>query len=83
MTLFNLNYDIDVTQGVTQDVTQDVTQGNIDKQIKEIIKKNPNISTEEIAKGLNLSSRTVKRHIKDMLDVQFVGSGYWEINELE
>ena len=74
LTLFNMNY--------SEDVTQDVTQDDVDKKIKEMIKSNPNVSTEEMAKNLSLSTRTVKRHIKDMTDVQYVGSGYsghWEI----
>ena len=74
LTLFHMNY--------SEDVTQDVTQDDVDKKIKEMIKSNPNVSTEEMAKILSLSTRTVKRHIKDMPDVQYVGSGYsghWEI----
>ena len=74
LTLFHMNY--------SEDVTQDVTQDDVDKKIKEMIKINPNVSTEEMAKNLSLSTRTVKRHIKDMTDVQYVGSGYsghWEI----
>lgn len=75
LTLFNMNY--------SEDVTQDVTQDDVDKKIKEMIRSNPNISTEEMAKTLNISTRTVKRHIKDMQDVIYVGSGYsghWEIS---
>lgn len=74
LTLFHMNY--------SEDVTQDVTQDDVDKKIKEMIKSNPNVSTEEMAKILSLRTRTVKRHIKDMPDVQYVGSGYsghWEI----
>ena len=70
LTLFHMNY------------SEDVTQDDVDKKIKEMIKSNPNVSTEEMAKILSLSTRTVKRHIKDMPDVQYVGSGYsghWEI----
>ena len=78
LTLFHMNY--------SEDVTQDVTQDDVDKKIKEMIKSNPNVSTEEMAKNLSLSTRTVKRHIKDMPDVQYVGSGYsghWEIKAEE
>ena len=79
LTLFNMNY----SEDVIQDVTQDVTQDDVDKKIKEMIKNNPNISTEEMGKTLKISARTVKRHIKDMQDVIYVGSGYsghWEIS---
>ena len=65
----------------SEDVTQDVTQDDVDKKIKEMIRSNPNISTEERVEVLSLSARTVKRHIKEMPDVQYVGSGYsshWE-----
>lgn len=78
LTLFNMNY----SEDVIQDVTQDVTQDDVDKKIREMIKSNPNVSTEERAETLSLSTRTVKRHIKEMPDVQYVGSGYsghWEI----
>lgn len=74
LTLFHMNY--------SEDVTQDVTQDDVDKKIREMIKSNPNVSTEEMAETLSLSTRTVKRHIKKMPDVQYVGSGYsghWEI----
>ena len=69
----NLNYD--VTQGVTQDVTQDVTQGNLDIQIIELI-----------AMALGVSTRTIKRHIKEMDNVCYIGrgaSGHWEITDKE
>ena len=70
----NLNYD------VPQDVPQDV----LDKQIMSLIRKNNKISTEKMAIALGVSAKTVKRHIKAMDNVHFVGrgfSGYWEIIE--
>lgn len=81
LTLFNMNYEGE-SENVTQDVTQDVTQEKIDVEIRKLIKNNLQISTEEIAKVLNVSSRTVKRHIKEMQDVVYIGSGYsghWEL----
>lgn len=83
LTLFNMNYH-EKNENVTQDVTQDVTQENLDAKIKMLIKNNLNISTEEIAKSLGMSARTIKRHIKVMDDVMYVGSGYsghWEIQD--
>lgn len=80
----NLNYN--VTQDVTQDVTQEVTQDNLDIQIIELIRKNSNISTEKIAMALGVSTRTIKRHIKEMDNVCYVGrgfSGHWEITDKE
>ena len=45
---------------------------------------NDKISTESIAKILGVSSKTIKRHIKEMDNVRYIGSGYsghWEIIE--
>lgn len=47
-----------------------------------MIEANPQISTSEIATKLNVGVRTVKRRIKQMPNVSYVGSGYsghWEI----
>ena len=82
----NLNYSIseNVTQDVTQDVTQGVTQDNIDNQIVDLIRKNNKISTGEIAIALGVSTRTIKRHIKEKGNIQYIGRGYsghWEITE--
>ncbi len=76
----NLNYN--VTQDVTQDVTQGVTEETLDLQILELIRKNRKISTEKMAVELGVSSRTIKRHIKEMENVHYVGrgfSGHWEV----
>ena len=86
----------DVTQGVTQDVTQDVTQGvtqddnqgdtqeiSLDIWIEDQIKKNPKITTDELAKISGYTSRTIKRHIIKLPHIKYVGSGYsghWEID---
>ena len=81
LTLFNMNYKVK-SENVAQDVTQDVTQENFDMRIKMMIRDNPNISTEEIARVLGVSPRTIKRHIKEIKEVIYVGSGYsghWEI----
>ena len=80
----NLNYD--VPQGVPQDVPQDVPQGKLDAQIVDMIRKDSKISTEKIAIELGVSSKTIKRHIKEMDNVSFVGrgfSGHWEITDDE
>lgn len=77
----NLNYN--VTQDVTQNVTQDVTKDDIDAKIVKMIKYNNKISTEKMALELNVSSRTIKRHIKEMGNLRYVGSGFsghWEID---
>ncbi|MCQ2414814.1 MAG: putative DNA binding domain-containing protein [Lachnospiraceae bacterium] len=84
-TMPNLNYDIKgVPQGVPQDVPQDVPQEGIDDRIISLIRENKDITTEEIASILNVSSKTIKRHIEKMPNVKYVGSGYsghWEITD--
>ena len=70
----NLNYD----------VPQDVPQDELDVRIMDLIRKDGKISTDKMAAILGISSKTVKRHIKEMNNVHFVGrgfSGYWEIIE--
>ncbi len=79
LTLFNLNYG-----GENEDVGQDVTQEKITDEIKMLIESNSQITTEEMAETIGVSSRTIKRHIKEMQNVVYVGSGYsghWEIKE--
>ena len=76
----NLNYD--VPQGVPQDVPQD----KLDAQIVDMIRKDNKISTEKIAIALGVSSKTIKRHIKEMYNVSYIGrgfSGHWEIKDDE
>ena len=75
----NLNYD--VPQGDPQDVPQD---GTIDERIIALIIKNSSMSTEQMAAFIGVSAKTIKRHIKKMNNIKYVGSGYsghWEIEE--
>ncbi len=58
------------------------TQDKLQEQIFDMIKENPKISTSEIAIKLGVGVRTVKRRIKQMSNVSYIGSGYsghWEI----
>lgn len=74
----NLNYN------VTQDVTQDVTQGDVYTLILEMIKRNNKISTKQLAEKLGISIRTVRRKIKEMDNIEYIGhgySGYWKIKK--
>ena len=61
-------------EGVPQDVPQTII---------ELIYNNPNITREDIAKQLGVSTKTVGRYLKKLEDkIKFVGSGYsghWEI----
>ena len=83
--MLNLNYDVprNGTQDDTQDGTQDDTQKDIKHQITDLIRKNNKISTEKIAIALGVSVSTIKRRIKEMENVHYVGSGFsghWEIS---
>ena len=79
----------DVTQGDTQSDPQGDTQGDtqgyaLDIWIEEQIRRNPQITTEELAKSSGFTSRTIKRHIIKLSHIRYVGSGYcghWEIVE--
>lgn len=76
----NLNYN--VPQDVPQNVPQKDSSNLIDIQIVNMIKKNNKISTEKMAMALGISSKTVKRHIKELEVIQYVGrgaNGHWEI----
>lgn len=88
----NLNYNVpqDVPRNGTQDVPLDVPRKNRDNplviQILNMIKKDNKVSTEKMAMALGISSKTVKRHIKDLDIIQFVGrgcNGHWEIIKKE
>ena len=75
-------YDKKLELDVTQDVTQDVNSNDLDTQIIYLIKKDDKISTEQMSKILEVSTRTIKRHIKEMNNIKYIGSGYsghWEI----
>lgn len=88
----NLNYNVpqNVPRNGTQDVPLDVPRKNRDNplviQILNMIKKDNKVSTEKMAMALGISSKTVKRHIKDLDIIQFVGrgcNGHWEIIKKE
>ena len=77
----NLNYDD--TRNVPRNVPQNVPQDKIDSQIISLIQKDNKISTEKIAMILGVSSKTIKRHIKKMNYVNYIGrgaNGHWEIS---
>ena len=82
LTLFNLNYSANVPQDVPQAVPQAVSQDNLDIKILDLIKNNNKISTQEIGNILGVSDKTIKRHIKNIDNLKYIGSGYsghWEI----
>ena len=68
----NLNYN----------VPQKKESNPLEIQILNMIKKDNKIGTEKMAMTLGISSKTVKRYIKDIGIVRFVGrgsNGHWEI----
>ena len=75
------------TQGDTQGDTQDGTQdNNLDKWIENQIWRNPQITTDELAKMSNKGIATIKRHLAKMPHIRYVGSGYsghWEVLDKE
>ena len=75
----------DGTQSGTQGGTQDDTQGDtLDAWIETQIKKNPKVTTEELAKLSGKGLRTIKRHLAKLTHIKYVGSGYsghWEIEK--
>ena len=59
-----------------------VPQDNLDVQILKLMRENNKISTDSMAMLLGVSSKTIKRRIKEMDNVHYIGSGYsghWEI----
>ena len=80
----NLNYD--AVGNVPRNVPRNVPQDKLDSQIISLIQKNNKISTEKIAMILGVSSKTIKRHIKEIDHVNYIGrgaNGHWEISEEE
>ena len=80
----NLNYGVaqDVLQRVPQDVPQGVPQDDLDAKIIALIQKDNKISTEKLGMALGVSYKTVRRHIKAMGNVHYIGrgfSGHWEV----
>ena len=70
----NLNYD----------GTQDGTQEDIYALILEMIRRNNKISAKQMSEKLGISIRTVRRKIKEMDNVEYIGHGYsghWKIKK--
>ena len=61
-----------------------VTQDSMDLEILKMMKENPKISAEKLATALGVTTRTIRRHIKMLNNVHYVGrgfSGHWEVDE--
>lgn len=64
----------------------DVPQNKLNIQILDLIRKDSKISTEKIAIASGVSSKTIKRHVKEMHNVSYIGHGFsgrWEIIDNE
>ncbi len=71
-----------VMPNMNYDVSQDVPQDKLNCQIMDLIRKDSKVSTEKMAIAIGVSSKTIKRHIKEMDNVSYIGrgfSGHWEI----
>ena len=69
---------------VNKDGTKHDTQGDTQEKIITMIKENPKVSTADMAKKLGIGIATVKRKIKKIPSISYIGSGYsghWEIKE--
>lgn len=78
-----MNYDSNYAAHANEKKIQGDTQNDTQEKIIKMIKENPQVSTADIAKELKIGIATVKRKIKKMSNVSYVGSGYsghWEIN---
>lgn len=67
---------------VMPNLNYDVPQDKLNCQIMDLIRKDSKVSTEKRALALGVSSKTIKRHIKEMDNVSYIGrgfSGHWEI----
>ncbi|HER0125758.1 TPA: replication/maintenance protein RepL, partial [Streptococcus pyogenes] len=76
----------DVAHSVAQDVAHDVAHDKIAlaEFIKEKIRGNNKITRKAIADEAGVSVKTIERTIKEMDNLQYVGSGsngHWELNE--
>ena len=75
-----------VAQDVAHSVAQDVAHDKIAlvEFIKEKIRENDKITRKTIADEAGVSVKTIERTIKEMDNLQYVGSGsngHWELNE--
>ena len=67
---------------VPQDVPRNVPQESLDEKTIRLIQNDNKISTKKMSIILGVSSKTIKRHIKEMPRVVYIGrgaNGHWEI----
>jgi predicted HTH transcriptional regulator len=83
--LFNQNNG-NVRQGnvtqVTHNKKSDTNRNIIFQKITELIREDNKITSSKMAERLGVTARTIKRYLKVMPNVKYIGSGYsghWEI----
>lgn len=72
----------DVAHSVAHDVV--LKSMDIDNIIKDMIKENNRVSRKVIAKRAGVSVKTIERHIKNIDNLKYIGSGkygYWDLKE--
>ena len=65
-----------------QDVHQDNKKNNIEKIIISMIEKDNKITLQKMAQEAGVNEKTIRRYLKKMNNIRYVGSGYsghWEI----
>jgi len=75
--IFAHGFDEDVHRDVHRDVQQ-----NRANTIIELIKENPKIRQQDIAKKLGVNAKTIYRQMSEMKEVSYVGrgvNGHWEV----
>ena len=73
-------------QDVRQNVRPDVPQESMDDKIEKLIRNNQSITAKEMAEHLKVNEKTIRRHIKKMNHINYIGrgsNGYWEIIDEE
>lgn len=78
------NENNNVPQNVPQNITRIKDVDYIKEKIIQMIQENHKVTTTRMAEALGISSKTVKRHIKEMSNVHYVGrgsNGHWELKE--
>ena len=94
VTLWNLNYGVDVIKEVVNDFTEEPTQftkeftkefTKAQRRIYKLITMNPKVNIDMIAEDLNISTRQVKTYMKRLSDLNLIAreggrkNGIWKI----
>lgn len=94
VTLWNLNYGVDVIKEVVNDFTEESTQftkeftkefTKAQRRIYKLITMNPKVNIDMIAEDLNISTRQVKTYMKRLTDLNLIArecgrkNGIWKI----